>query len=513
MIPPPSSYPTDPQFTPQQGRPTGGGGGGGAEEEEEEEPHNEEEEEEEPYNEEEDGEEDEQWQQQQQQQQSSKYEKVAIPRGNVFIPIVWCTVVLLLVVSDVVRCMLTITQRRATVHKALDIVWFDTSGLALPLLFVCVATQLGTHEMFLLLFVLASVVLSSVCALCAEELSTVAHIQHSAADEEVRTCVVWVLRTMHDASLFVVLLAVAMPFLFDVDKTLVANSVKTLLVGSFIGLTLLLSVTQFCNHRLYSLVSKVRAERRDTLAALGGWYPPAVFPTVLPTPDHPPSVHHYPVHHRHHHDDDQISKPHADGNNSNNTDQTDQTDQTEADEEVDDAAVHVQASLAMFNVLYGCHVYDTPEANRCAVDIAGGGTRKDSGNVLYGCHVYDTPEANARNNNNAHNALPAGTVLQLAGTTKQHRRSSCLHGLVLRDGVHMKTMGYAPCIPFTNTTHDHQHHHKHAQSKAQHLVESVALLVEWRRYYLVHMFVNVLVLALLLDMTDYSSYYEPRSPY
>jgi hypothetical protein len=503
MIPPPSSYPTDPQFTPQQGRPTGGGGGGGAdeeeeeepynEEEEEEEPHNEEEEEEEPYNEEEDGEEDEQWQQQQQQQQSSKYEKVAIPRGNVFIPIVWCTVVLLLVVSDVVRCMLTITQRRATVHKALDIVWFDTSGLALPLLFVCVATQLGTHELFLLLFVLASVVLSSVCALCAEELSTVAHIQHSAADEEVRTCVVWVLRTMHDASLFVVLLAVAMPFLFDVDKTLVANSVKTLLVGSFIGLTLLLSVTQFCNHRLYSLVSKVRAERRDTLAALGGWYPPAVFPTVLPTPDHPPSVHHYPVHHRHHHDDDQISKPHADGNNSNNTDQTDQTDQTEADEEVDDAAVHVQASLAMFN-------------------------------VLYGCHVYDNPEANARNNNNAHNALPAdapavpaGTVLKFTGTTKLYRRSSCLRGLVLRDGVPIKPMRNAPCIPFTNTTHDdHQHHHKHAQSTAQHLVESVALLVEWRRYYLVHMFVNVLVLALLLDMTDYSyyysSYYAPRSP-
>ena len=84
------------------------------------------------------------------------------------------------------------------------------------------------------------------------------------------------------------------------------------------------------------------------------------------------------------------------------------------------------------------------------------------------------------------------TIVSYVDTIQIHRRSSCLRGTVFHDSVPVKQIGecYDDDLIVTDSDGDGCGYRR-----------TVGLLVSWRRYYGLNMFINALLVVSLLDMT------------
>jgi hypothetical protein len=191
-----------------------------------------------------------------------------IPHGNEFTPIVWVQAVAALIITDACRCILIFSHRWHAADNRLDLLWFGTTGLVLPMLVCCTVIQLGTEEVFILALLVVSVVVASACELCADELHTLVGMETKSENNRIRIGVVWTLRHLHNISLLTVLVIGIFPLIkreiFD-DYT--STPAKTALVVVFAALIVLLMFTQFHNHALYIRLAATRRDRCSILPA------------------------------------------------------------------------------------------------------------------------------------------------------------------------------------------------------------------------------------------------------
>jgi hypothetical protein len=313
-----------------------------------------------------------------------------VPRGTRFPSILWCVIVLSLSIADIVRCVLVLSHRWHAIHNRLDMGWFGTTGMAIPLLIGLVAVQLGTEEIFTVTLLVVLTGIASICELSAEELCTMTKSETQPDNDEIRRVVVCTLRCLHTITLFSVLLIGGFQFLLEMvyheDQTsLVAKSVLMVLFASLI---IILTTTQFCND---ILCIRLAGTRRDRCSML----PSSTNKTncMSQQPRVPP-----------------IRYESENEHGINSTDDFD--------------PFNVEASEKMFDALYGCHIH-----------VKKGPVQKVGPGSLLSRIIQNGPQIDTDGDGN--------------GTRKK-----------------------------------------------------VGLLIEWRRYYIVNMIINALLVVSLLCMTD-----------
>ncbi|KAJ1468606.1 hypothetical protein T484DRAFT_1754984 [Baffinella frigidus] len=301
----------------------------------------------------------------------------------IVIPVVWCMSVVLLCISDVARCILIATYRWHTLTNGLDLVWFGTTGLALPVLVCCVAAQLGITDLFMLLLLGSCMVVASVCELCAEELNTLVHMETVVSNEEVRRTVVWTLRHIHNVNLFVVLLVAVFPSVYEmgVHQQMPALSGKTMLLFLLIGLIVMLIFNQLCTHSLLVELAATRDDGRSVMPCSSRQNSSEYIPTIPP-----------------------VQFPPVESARGRRYEQEDDAD---AD------PFNVESSERIFNDVYGCESYEDPDV-----------------------HAVDNKRAFRVISVNADKV-----TVSFTDTIKVHHRSSCLRGTVYSSGVPIRPLG------------------------------------------------------------------------
>lgn len=339
--------------------------------------------------------------------------------------VIWFSAALALTISDMTRCFLIATHRWHTRSNRMDLIWHGNNGVSLPLIVSLVCTQLGTPDLFTLMFVMCTMVIASISELCAEELHILTTREHeNSNNREIIGNVVWTLCTLQNVNFLVVLMVGIFPVILDAIRlgSFSIYSVRFLLFIVFTGLFPCLVIVQLSNQRMYVKLSKTRKDERSIL-------PPSTLVTnthyEIPTSPtrFPPAI-----------DKGCVSEMY------------------EQELDIDGDPFNVEVSERVFNRLYGC-ASDSDQAMDSGL--------KSSDGVL---------------------------TVSFTDTIEFHRRSSCLRGTVFSDGVYVKSMGESECT--TDSDGD-----------GIGMRKIVGMTVEWRRYYLINIFINALLVLSLMDLT------------
>ncbi|KAJ1465796.1 hypothetical protein T484DRAFT_1757164 [Baffinella frigidus] len=220
----------------------------------------------------------------------------------------------------------------------------------------------------------------------AEELNTLVHMETVVSNEEVRRTVVWTLRHIHNVNLFVVLLVVVFPSVYEmgVHRQMPALSGKTMLLFLLIGLIVMLIFNQLCTHSLLVELAGTRDDGRSVMPCSSRQNSSEYIPTIPP-----------------------VQFPPVESARGRRYEQEDDAD---AD------PFNVESSERVFNDVYGCESYEDPDVH--AVD------NKQAFRVI--------------------SVAVDKVTVSFTDTIEVHRRSSCLRGTVYSSGVPIRPLGSRP---------------------------------------------------------------------
>jgi hypothetical protein len=169
-----------------------------------------------------------------------RLQEFAIP-GNKLLVSVWFGIVVSLFINDVVRCMLVLSGRWGMAGNHMDASWVFISCVLIPLLFMCVAMLLGTHDwiMLCLIFVIANY--SAICGTITEHLRGCVNPFATGVSDTI-----YILRVVQDGTLLVVTEVVLIPFVLNImylHETV--SNVQIVIASLFFALVLAVWTTSY----------------------------------------------------------------------------------------------------------------------------------------------------------------------------------------------------------------------------------------------------------------------------
>jgi hypothetical protein len=380
--------------------------------------------------------------------------------GNIVVMALWFTTIICFFINDTLRCALVFTGKWYTRENHMDMSWSTLSCSGIPLLFTCVAVQLGTREMFMLGVITFITIVSGVCGAITEHLRTMVNPYTMDGMSE---NVLWILRVTQDLSLIICSQLVTIPIYFSSmnnDSHVIHSDV--VLVILFTGLTYGFTIASYRHHRLCSIfeetwptrcsmlpwgavhteytassnasVTPSMVSEQSSLGKLGGsdtaFYPSNYAVTGIPFYGNKTSG-------------DKIGSVKT----LTTTDDSGDVETSETSEE-------------RFNKLYGCHLW-----------------KSDSADIV---HIVDQD----------HRVITVELTEDFNMYNQIHEPVSISRCGVLSRGLHIAQMGAAP-----------QLFHTYIDECGINTRRMIGLLTEWRRYYLINMFVDAILFTTLLDMT------------
>jgi len=367
--------------------------------------------------------------------------------GNIVVVALWFTCVICFVVNDGLRCALVYRGTWFTHENHMDMSWSTLTCTAIPLLFACGAVQLGTRDVFVLGTVVFITLVSGLCGAITEHLRT---LVNPYAIEGFSDNVLWILRVTQDLTLIIAAQLVTIPFVMnsmDLDHHMSTYDIVTSLL--FTGLTYALTITCYRHHRLCSIFEQTWPTR----CSMSPWgsntvvVENAAVPRLQSTDEHfypsPYAVTPLPFNGK------KPSKPIPfNGKPSKSVGPINVVSTCETPEET-------------FNKLYGCHLWHS-----------------DSADIV---HIVDQD----------HRVVTVQLTEDFNMYNQLHEPVSIARCGVLANGLHIANLGAAPQI-----------FHTHIDEDGTNTRMMIGLLTEWRRYYIVNIFIDAVLLSSLLDMTN-----------
>jgi hypothetical protein len=394
--------------------------------------------------------------------------------GNIVVMTLWFTTVICFFLNDTLRCALVFTGKWYTHENHMDMSWSTLSCSGIPLLFTCVAVQLGTRDMFMLGVITFITIVSGVCGAITEHLRTMVN-PHTI--DGMSENVLWILRVTQDLSLIICSQLVTIPVLFsslDNDSHVILSN--TVIVMLFTGLTYGLTIASYRHHRLCSIFEQTWPTRCSMIP--WGAQTDAIEHIATSMSEKSPlsicssNQHQWPQSGGS--DTDVYPSKYAVtaipfyGNGTcgvNGKIESVSTLTTHGDPE---GVENIETQEEMFNKLYGCHLW-----------------KSDSADIV---HVVDQD----------HRVLTVQLTEDFNMYNQIHEPVSISRCGVLSRGLHIAQMGAAP-----------QLFHTHIDECGKSTRRMIGLLTEWRRYYLINMFVDAILFTTLLNMTGVISCSNP----
>ena len=171
---------------------------------------------------------------------------VTLP-GDTTILTVWLFTTVIMLVNDLLCCGLTRNNLWYLEANHVDMGWHTSACVGLPLLFLCVASLLGSHDVVVLALIAVITSLSSLCGLLMEQV--LAHTNTGSTDGLLNN-VVFVLHTAQHVSLIIAAEVVLIPaYVNDAMQNETLDSSQRLLVLLFTALVGTLCATSFSHNR------------------------------------------------------------------------------------------------------------------------------------------------------------------------------------------------------------------------------------------------------------------------
>ena len=119
-------------------------------------------------------------------------------------------------------------------------------------------------------------------------------------------------------------------------------------------------------------------------------------------------------------------------------------------------------------------------------------TSEESFNTLYGCHLWHSASADIVHIvDEKHDVVTVQLSEDFNMYNQLHEPVSIARCGVLAKGLHFASLGAAPQI-----------FHTHIDEDGNNTRMMIGLLTEWRRYYIINLFINAILITILFDMHD-----------
>lgn len=171
---------------------------------------------------------------------------VALP-GDAIMLSVWFGVTGIMVINDLLCCGLIWQDRWYLEDNHIDMGWHTTACVGLPMLFLCVASLLGSHDVVVLSLIAVVTGFSSLCGLLLEEVLT---YTNTCSIDGLLNNMVFLLRAAQHIALIIAAEVVLIPvFVNAAMQNETINGSQLLLVFLFSALVCTLGTTSFFHHR------------------------------------------------------------------------------------------------------------------------------------------------------------------------------------------------------------------------------------------------------------------------
>ncbi|KAJ1465630.1 hypothetical protein T484DRAFT_1757277 [Baffinella frigidus] len=182
--------------------------------------------------------------------------------GHSYGPFVWVTAVVGLLVSDVIRCVLIVTDRWHSNKNHQDMTWSLISTTSIPLVFAMTTVTLGHDDTCLLICTFYMVMIAGVCGATVEQIRSLVNTDTIPG---IHDTVMVVLRLAHDVLITVITQVAWMPLLYHiVDQTQSVQPEDLVAASTLSGLAMILMFTQYRCSRLCSIFEKTWHSKHST---------------------------------------------------------------------------------------------------------------------------------------------------------------------------------------------------------------------------------------------------------
>jgi hypothetical protein len=371
--------------------------------------------------------------------------------GNFIVISLWFCTVTSFFLFEVFRCALVFTGRWRASENVMDMVWSSISCFSIPLLFVLVAIQLGTRDLVVLLLILVIATTSGVCGVVAEHVRT---LVNPYVIDGIADTVLFMLRVMQEVTILIVSQVTTLPVVINcIQPGQTVSNTQVVISVLFSVLMYAITVTCYRHHRLCSIFEQTWPSQ----VSMKAWCDPEPAPCKLDSVD---AV-------------DLGSASAVDkwqrlrGRQPSCLSALRKSSVKDVDGQVVALAdiqdpLDLQSSEEMFSALYGCHLYrDDPSA-----DVV---------------HIVD----------HNHQVVTVKLTEDFNMYNHFHSKSAVTRDGVFSRGVHIAHLGAGP-----------QLFHTSIDTNGANTRNMIGTLVEWRRYYIINILIDALLLVILLDMTD-----------
>jgi hypothetical protein len=174
-------------------------------------------------------------------------DEFTVPRMNIvlhpsnhFVPYMWCIIVGSLYINDVFRCVLLSLKRWNSRDNHIDLTWYHTMLISIPMLFTYTALHLGSHDIVGLIFIFVLTGFSGMCSLAVEYLRACVNTSTivGLSDD-----LVLMLSHLHDIALTIATQVALIPVVYNFiheDEQLTSTQVVTTVLLCMVYLSLMI---------------------------------------------------------------------------------------------------------------------------------------------------------------------------------------------------------------------------------------------------------------------------------
>jgi hypothetical protein len=419
--------------------------------------------------------------------------------SNSIVMTLWFVVVVHLFIADAMRCTLVMNDLWFSRENHADMIWSAQTLTIFPLLFVLVAMQLGTFDLVTLFLMAFIAVVSGICGATLEHLRTLVNPNSTLG---ISNTVVWMLRVVQDVAMIVASQVAFTPKLMNIfyHDAGHADTAYLLLSTLFTAFVYALGITNYRHNRLCSIFEATWPTRfsmipwgldtdslhtHDSLATT-----PVASVTQSPGMYTTTKVSHFP------------SKPTRASYFSGKTSESAKI-CNKATELGDFHSKGIRfpgtcGKLTEFPDTYSklTEFPDTysnmpalPEDTHDPLD-----SEKSEAlfNALYGCHLYEqSPSADfVHIVDQDHKVITVNLTEDFNVYGQLYGPRGIARDGVLANGPHIARIGAAPQV-----------FHHHIDQDGRITRKMIGVLTEWRRYYIINAFIDALLITSLLNIT------------